>query len=265
MHTLLVCHPRTRSSFFCDSYSKFYNVENFHEFLDFGEPLNKTVLKGKLLNNLTDKLVMEKHLKHIQTCTDEIFSQKGGIVKFFPRHILNTHSEFIGYQYSIANIKNINFQYIPNFHDLLRIENYDQIIFLKRNLHDSTLSYVFNLFGLSSPLLTKEIHKEYLHKKYTNFTITQDYLKHINFFVYEYCLYNKIVAYLQTKYNGLELDYDTCVDYVHNNLSNDIKSRYLETNLNYKNFISNYDEITNYIDNTQKQIENEKFEFVKLK
>lgn len=261
MHILIVTHPRSRSSFLCDAFSKHYQCTNFHELFDFTNPLNHEITKAKLLKNLSEKVIMEKHVTYLQECTKQIFHENSGSVKLFPRHILNTFLESNNYQYSIQDLNNINFQVVPKFDKILEILKFDKIIFLNRDIINSALSYVLNIHIVKAPLLQNELDKIYFHKKISNIEIKPEYYKHLNFFIFEYILYSHIKKYIQSTVScdSIELNYNNCVEYVQTNLTGDIKSQFVETSLDYTKIISNYTEIRNYIINVHQQLLEYKF------
>lgn len=247
MHNIIICHPRSRSSFLCDALEKHYGCANFHEMFDFTPVLQRTITKGKMLDNLDDSLILKNHINYLESCTNKIFSQPSSVIKFFPRHILHTYLNDASYLYSLEHIDKNNFHIVPNFEKYIHLNKFDNIIFLYRNLTESAFSYVLNLHIASLPALLLPADKEFLHKKYKDSIITPNYYKHINFFVFEYILFEQMKEYLKKNYKSLELTYDDAILYVNNNLSNQLKSHYIKTDIDYKSFIANYDEIAEYI------------------
>jgi hypothetical protein len=259
MHILIVGSPRNRTSYLSDAFSKHYNLENLYEILDFTEILRDEIYKGNLKKKLCNVSVMEKHLSYLNQQTQKIFDTNRAVVKLFPRHIVNTTQENYKYPFSIKNIEDINFQLVPNFSKVLRLDKFDEIIILNRDIVDSTISYIFNIFISPIHIIVNEQQKNYIHNSFKNIKINEKYYPLINFYIYEYILGHYLHEYIIKNYKTKELTYNNCIEYVENNLPNGVKTEFYKSDINYKKIISNYDEISDYVNSVYDKLKKQLF------
>jgi hypothetical protein len=189
--------------------------------------------------------IHQKHCSYSSKVTEQVEKQDG-IIKFFPRYLLTYLFTDINDHITIKDIESFNYICETNVTEAYKLNMYDQIIFLERDLVDSAMSFVYAMetqqMLFADPNLAK--HASKLERKiYLDGNIFQK----LNFFIFEYFLYLQLKNFIIQKFNNsIILDYDTCVDYVKNNYNNQ-KSGYSDPKFNYVNRIENYAELKSYI------------------
>lgn len=238
MNILLYCLPRTRSHVLQDILSQHYNLENIWEPYKSAEFTAKKVLFEK------PDLMNQKFVSAIQSISKQLENKNNYVAKMFPMHTYN----YIYYLYTKENYQ-FSKDDIFDLETMHKISRYDQIYILKRkSLVDCIVSFYFAHYH--SQFIFTEKNKSLIDgfrpKRQIKLDIPLEAIKVgvIDYFVLEYqknWLKNK-------NFNIIELDYEDVPNYVSTNFPN-LQTNHVETKYNYKEFILNYDEISQTINN----------------
>jgi hypothetical protein len=248
MNILVISSPRSRSSFFCDHLSKFYNVQNFHEIYDYREKTEMLYSKAKMTDQNFLELLIKDQTAYLHKTTKETL-EISSINKFFPRHIICNSSKINS---DIDNIYNFSYKLVNNFIDVLQISKYDSIFVLQRNITDIVASYLFaiktkKLLHIDSNLL------EYISKKHKNVEFTVEDHSMANYLVFENLLLQSIKSVLQnSKIAYQELNFIDIPKFLEINYKIDQPNSYLESNLDYSKIFSNYKDLNEHCVNVEK-------------
>lgn len=256
MKFLILGRPRCRTSFMGDVFRSQFNAPNFHESFDNTDQIKNQIIRAKLAkaDNLENTI---QHIlkKHYIDVTNNVFKTEHSVIKFFPRYIVypknnilqqfNSHKD---YPYYIKDYSNPQFSIINDYIQVFQLEKYDEILFLNRDLLNSTLSYIFNIFITHIPLYSSDNQVKFFKQKNVVTSIDKTLFPYINFYVYEYILQKQIkqdLIDLGIKFT--ELDYDQCLPYVENRFGKIPKVRFSDPKFDYSQIITNYSEIKSYV------------------
>lgn len=243
MHILIVGLPRSRTSYMASCCANQYKITNFHE--DFDSEFDNLYQRASLLKKSinVDEVSKEKEL-FLRQVTSELFNTKGCVIKLFARHIITlTHSAKI-----LTKTNNLAYKLIDDISSVFRIDDYDHIYIMNRNLMDAAMSFAYGkqtgnmLYLLNDPVKDKKVE------------IKENALAELNYFLLESIVIEQLQLFLNSNYNCINLDYSEAVNYVESNFA-DQKSSYKESNYNYKDLISNYNEIEDHITKFRKSLE----------
>lgn len=244
MKILLISRPRCRTSVFCDTTAQFYNIPNFHEELDYAQTKKNDLYKLQLsrkTNLLAD--LQSLQLTYIKKVTDKV-QIEDGIIKLFPRHILTYKAH---QRYRMAE-NFYEFEYLcnTNISNLFKLNSFDQIFFLERDLLESALSYATCiktghwLFPNNKKLIN------YANKMELDLGSLQ--FNELDFYIFEYLLYLQLKEFILHNYtNCTILHYNNCIDFIKNNYKNLEQAITVDPKFDYSSKFKNYDEIVNYI------------------
>lgn len=259
MHFLILGRPRCRTSFVCDVLGNLHDASNFHESFDNTDQIKNQVIRSKLtkVQNLQNR-ILEVQKKHCTKITNDVFNEKNAVIKLFTRHLVYPSDsikeqffEHKNYPYFFNKIDQPHFLTITDYIDIFQLKRYDEIFFLDRDLVTSTLSYVFNILVMKSPLYSSENQIKVLKQKNITITIEENLYPYINFYVYEYIIQTQIKKDLQnSNIKFTELNYDDCIPYITNRFNKMPVSKFSDTKLDYSTIITNYSEIQDYINQT---------------
>lgn len=242
MNILLLCLPRTRSSLLQDILSQHYQLENVWEPYKPAEFICKNVLFDK------PELMNDKFIKAIKNISKKLEQKNNFIAKIFPMQTYNSMLYLYSQKYQFG--KND----ILDLEDTYNISRYDIIYILKRkNLVDCIVSFYFAHYHSQFVFTTqnKSMIEVYKPKNKIKLNIPLEAIRSgvIDYFVLEY--HKNWLEKNNRKV--INLDYDEIPNYIHDNFPK-LKSRHIETNYNYKEFIINYDEILGQIESTKKEL-----------
>ena len=140
MHILVIGKPRCRTSYLTSAMVNKYNISyNYHEDYNYNFNFNEYIERVKLIKSCPDiQHVYEKQLNHLETITEKVFSQNNGIIKLFPRHIIS----HLGDKRKIYSYKDFNYKIVSNISKTLRLDKFNQIFLLDRELPNAAISYI---------------------------------------------------------------------------------------------------------------------------
>lgn len=247
MKILVVSRPRCRTTFLCESASIFYNVTNFHEDYDYIMQKYRIDYQRYFLLRKTPELQELSHnlCSHVKSISEKVEKQNG-IIKLFPRYLLSYFFTNVGSHMCIEDFTNFKYTCETNVSEIFKLNTYDQIIFLERNLVDSAISYAHGI-QTKKMLFTDQNLVNYELKKQQKVYIDDQVLCNLNFFIFEYYLYFQLKSFILQNYKGITLNYDTCIDYVKNNYNIQTRIKYVDTNFDYSNKIENYAKVKSYV------------------
>lgn len=232
MKTLIIARPRTRSNLLIHAHSEFHNLVDKHEIYTLGT--------GKIIESNTKNINFKHSLfeSQVKKITEENFKQDNFVIKLFPRMvILGNHH--------IENLDSYEHRIIDNLSYFYNIQKYDKIYFLNRNIIDSVCSYMFGLH-VQSFISTDTSLYDY------NESVIIDIDDRLNFYLYEYAIQSRIKDFIERKNLSCTiLDYQDIPQYVGFTYPN-IKNKTIDSKIDYKKIITNYNEVCDYISQTYK-------------
>ena len=228
----LISRGRTQSSAIVRTLSKKYNLDDEFElyFQAHNHIIKYQSIKALGNRNYNSTIDFQNQLKAI---TNNIFLKENFICKLWPSMLIAPPTMFRKDQ-TFDNIKN---QIIFNISEYFQIANYDQLYYINKDLHHSTLSWVYTK-------KTKLFHRS----KFTEYTpplitIDDTDLDTIRFYILEYCLQEKIKDFLcEQKIPYIDIT-ETYNEYIDIDV---IKTTV--TNNDYTKLITNYDMLPKFID-----------------
>lgn len=249
MHVLVIGKPRSRTSFLTSALINKFNIshnhhENFNYNFNYNDYLEKLALT-KSNPNIED--VYKKQLRHLENITEQVFAENNGIIKIFPRHIIS----HLGEKRKIYSYKDFTFKVMLNVSEIFQLNKYNKILLLNRDLQDSAISYIVGkitgqaLFTESDKLISDQIAN-------TAITITKDHIPQLNYYIFEYIVYEDLYNFIKNNYDCTLLHYDTVVKYV----SEDLKisdNFYVNPKFNYSKIVTNYSDIVQYCNSKREE------------
>jgi len=242
MNILVICRLRTRSTYFLKTMCNHYNLHNYNEDY-FTLPTSYSC--ALQYANFTPIFYQRhqhnwgKYSEKFQERTNNYFTKNNFGIKLFSK-MISSHPVFL------HSDQFRNAQIMPNLKKSCKLELYDSVYFLDRNLVESVASYAYSL------IVGKSIYKEYIVGKIVEFT--NNLYPAVNSYILDYLIQRKIEKIL-LKYNipYTYLDYNDIPNFLRNyNQSIDMP---VDTKYNYKNLIINYDELVNYTNTIYSQLQ----------
>jgi hypothetical protein len=222
----LISRGRTQSSAIVRSLSKKYNLtDNFELYFN----AHNQIMKYENIKSLGNKNFHQQ----IRNITNTVFLKENFICKLWPSMLIAPPSKFEKNQ----TFDDIKKKIIFNITEYFRIKDYDQLYFINKDLHHSTLSWIYTK-------KTNLFHRG----KFTEYsppiiTIDDADLDIVRFYILEYCLQEKIKDFLceqKIPYIDITESYNEYID------TDLIKT--IATNNDYTKLITNYDTLPNFID-----------------
>lgn len=243
MKILVICRPRTRSTFLINALSSFYNLENKDE--------NYKFCHKKFNHNLVDNNRFTLFQNCIKLTTQNYFKEDNFIIKLFPRMLTISN-------YEIDSVDEYNFKHINDLSYFTNINKYDKVYFLSRNLVDSVCSWAYGNFINHFNFYNIKDFQETLSMNLSlEIDLNNDPI--LKFYIFEAVILDCWKSFLDRNINFTTLDYSDIPEYVTNNLGNIVHTT-IETKFDYKNLISNYGsletEIQNYYDICYNKVKN---------
>jgi hypothetical protein len=233
----LISRGRTQSSAILWTLFKKHNLtKNLGEI--YFEASNN-IVKYQSIKTLSDKnySVNDDFQQQLKDITNAIFLRERFVCKLWPSMLIMPKHKFKNNQ----TFDDIKSKIIFNITEYFRILDYDQLYYIDRDLHKSSISWVY-------AKKTKLFHN-YKNMKYSPLPITIDEndLDIIRFYVLESCLQEKIKDFLDREkilYTDITEKYTDYID--------DSATPATLTNNDYTKLITNYDILPNFIDNWYK-------------
>lgn len=251
MKILVLSRPRCRTTLLCEASSKFYRIPNFHENFDYIREKYKTdYIRYNLLKKNPSLQELNQNLKlHINKVNSKL-EETGGVIKFFPRYLLSYFFGSEKHHMSIDDFQKFNYLCETNISDLFKLNTYDQLIFLDRNLVDSAISYIYAIQTDQILFYDKDV-LNYQSKKSQSIEIRPEIFSILDFFILEFCIYEQLKTFISEKYKTyMFLTYENCTEYISNNYKNEKELTLLDPKYNYSSKISNYSKLESYINET---------------
>lgn len=232
----LISRGRTQSSAIVQTLSKKYNIDTGFEiyFNAHNHVINYKKLKSLINKKYNSNNDFQIQIKNI---TNSIFLKENVICKLWPS-MLSEPPNRITDNDTFDDIKN---KTIFNISEYFRIKEYDQLYYINKDLHHSTISWVYTK---KTKLFHRVKNNDYLTPL---ITIDKDDLNLIKFYILEYCLQEKIKDFLceqKIPYTDITKTYNQYID-------NDIINLTV-TNNDYAKLITNYDMLPSFIDDWYK-------------
>lgn len=230
MKILVICRPRTRSTYLIDAISSHYNITNLKE--RFSNP------SGKFNSSVTTQKVDDWYypifMGNVKQQINKMFQHGDFVMKLWPRMLMLYKDD------SIIPVKQItDLTYYAN------IKKFDNIFFLDRNLVDSACSWMYSS-TIQQYTFTHTDAPSIKLSEVPNLTIdlNSPFLK---LFVYEAVILGKYKEFLlNNKLAFTALDYDDVKGYIDNHFVN-FQSNSVPTQFNYSEIITNYSEVKEYV------------------
>ncbi len=244
MKVLVLSTVRTRSSYLLDCLCKYYNLNNFYEHYAQLQFDVKRVASTDLF---------AKYQELIRSKTEQINVVDNVGVKIHPTNFINVfkyhHDDSYQGPWNINSINDfVNIDYY-NF------QQYDKVFILTRkNFIDLYCSWITGQ-KLNKLLYTK-LERNLIEKNKTNYNIKL-HPKIAKILLFDSWFLDNVKDYLNIDNNKItNLDYDTATDFVSKNFTN-VSSQYLDTQFNYRELITNYQEIQEGLLQIQTEFQNE--------
>jgi hypothetical protein len=248
MKVIIISRGRTRSSHLQKSISNTHNLRDLKENLIRGlhayDPEFDIRYKNSKIN--IDELRFNQHKQLLINWTKTFFAQNNYVVKLWPRMLVSKPHEIT------YNLQDYKPNIVTDLSTILKLQEYDKVYFLDRNLIDSVYSWVYA--NITNNFLFFEGDKSYVKhlQQYDKISVKEEHFSMLKFYIYEIALQNKIREYLLIKnINHTLLNYDEIPDYVDKNFNK--LSIYKDAKFDYSKKIANYDELSNYINQTYDQ------------
>lgn len=229
----LISRGRTRSSIVQESLSRKHRLFNNFEIYLQAQKVIKLNEKSDDLNNF------QKKLKNI---TDTIFLKQNFICKLWPSMLISRPHMFENTQ-PFDDIKD---KIIFNISEYFRISDYDELYYLNRDLHHSTISWIYRC---KRNKLMNSV--KYLQSNTSDsplvITIDDNDLSIARFYILEYCLQEKIKDFLDEQkipYTDITETYDQYIDNKIHHIT--------PSNNDYSKLITNCDMLPKFIDDWYK-------------
>lgn len=228
----VVSRGRTHSTAIVQSLSAKLNVPNYREIYRTIPDLIKK--DYRLIRQRSIELEFLRFKSDVLKITDRCFSQPSFITKIWPSMLIY----HLSYQMPVdKTFDMIKKHTLFNIKEYLKIDQYDKLYFIDRNLETSTASWVY-------------AYKNQLYHFGKNggepyrptITITQKDFDTARFYILEYCLQQKLKTFLQDNNIIFEDITDNCFEFINNNM---VTIR--QTNNDYQSLITNYDELQSFI------------------
>lgn len=284
MNICIIGTPRSRSTFFVDSLKEEYNLKNWYEHYDIGNlaklGLRELVLinKENTIEGKTNKK-FEIYQNFIKSSTNELLADKefnGNVIKFWGRHVVpvlhkrpekmifdNKHYEsnknkLLSNRF-IYNLEDFNPYIVTDFSNHFQLQKYNKLYILDRNILDSMSSLVYSIF-LDKRIYQKNIISDIKllrNLKETPPKLNVDTnLPWVKFGIFELAVVHHIEKYLlDNQITYTKISYDEIPNYVKNNFPKYKEENHItvNSNLNYNELISNYDEFSEFVNKFYKQ------------
>lgn len=231
----LICRGRTRSTAIIQSLSAKLHVSNYREiYRTIPEIMKKDY---KLVRQQSIDLELSRFKTLVLETTEKCFSQDSFITKIWPSMFTYHLYYKMSTNETFDMIKNNTIFDITKY---FRLNQYDKLYFIDRDLHTSASSWVYahkhNLYHFSKKGITNP-HKPTITLNEKDFNV-------VRFYVLEYCLQQKLKKYLLDNNIVFEDITDNSLELIDDSLA-----RIRRTDSNYKSLIRNYDELHSLITN----------------
>jgi hypothetical protein len=227
----LISRGRTCSTAIIQSIAAKYNISNQHEI--YTQTYNLIQNDYLLRKKKSLELERDKFESELKNITNKLFSQNGFIVKIWPRMLIYPHSMSASTTFGMIK-QNATF----NITEYFKINQYDKLYFLDRDLHVSTASWTYSkkthIFHYNKGDLTKP--------RRPIITINEKDYDIIRFYVLEYCLQQKLKKFLLDSNIDFEDITNNSLDLIDNSVATMRK-----TDNDYESLITNYDELQSFI------------------
>jgi hypothetical protein len=226
----LISRGRTQSSAIVRTLAKKFNLkDNFEIYFQ----SHKTVINpSKTLINKNYDITKDFH-KQLKITTNNIFLEENFICKLWPSMLCEPPNIFTNNQ-TFDDVRN---KIIFNISEYFRIKEYDQLYYINKELHHSTISWAYSK---QTQLFHRYKSKDYLTPI---ITLNDNDLNIIRFYILEYCLQEKIKDFLceqKIPYTDITETYNQYID------TDVIQTT--TTNNDYTKLITNYDMLPKFID-----------------
>lgn len=239
MHILVIGKPRCRTSYLTSAMVNKFNISNnYYENYNYNFNFEGYIEKLKLTKSNPDiEHIVKKQSNHLETITEKLFSENNGIIKLFPRHIIS----HLGDKRKIYSFKDFNYKIISNISKTLRLDKFNTILLLDRELPNAAISYIVG--KITGQALFTEQEKVLVNNIASSpITITEAFIPQLNYFILEYIVYQDLYNFMKNNYNCKTLHYDNVVSYVTKELNiND--NYYIDPKFDYSKIVTNYDDI----------------------
>lgn len=232
----LISRGRTQSSAIVDTLSKKHNLDNnFEKYFQ----VHKRIIKYQNVKSLSNiKYNRDNDFQQqIKNVTNEIFIKENFICKLWPSMLIMPDHKFQIDQ----TFDDIKKKIIFNISEYFRIKEYDQLYYINKDLHHSTISWVYTK-------KTNLFHRgKFTEYSTPTITVEDDDIDTIKFYILEYCLQEKIKDFLHEQkipYTDISETYNQYID-------TEILTTVV-TNNDYTKLISNYDTLPSFIDDWYK-------------
>lgn len=241
---------RTRSSVLSLSISNYHDSDNYFGQYDGITPSFKTkIYFSKLPLDQQKSAKLKFFQEEVKKMTLEVLSKPNNVVKLFPRYMI---------YHEIPSVKDHAKSVLPkNYNDLIiitdieeyfQLSKFQKIYFLQRDVTDSICSYGYGIY-LKKFQFVDEPELNYFTKISRPISIDLN-SGWLDFCIFEYMLLNHLRSYLDDKKLSYHLlDYDDIPKYCSDRYSGTEIGNYKYSGFNYKNLITNYEEVRKYIFN----------------
>jgi hypothetical protein len=246
MKIIIISRARTRSSYLQQNLAFNYGLTNLGERLGKASYAYSPSLNMKYMFNKGDinDLRFQHYQKLLVTITKDFFDKDNFVVKLFPRMLLSFPQQITG------KIEDYRPNIVTNLTECIKLQEYDKIYFLDRELTDSACSWIYATITKNFLFFEGDrLYHDHI-KKYNTITITEKYFSILDYYIYEMALQQEIKKFLISKnIQHTSLDYYDIPNYVSNNC-NKISNVFKNSNFDYTQKITNYTEINDYINHT---------------
>lgn len=238
MKIALISRGRTRSTAILQSLSDEYKVENFNE----NYFRTHSIIKQRIgiMKNSSYGEHLNFFKRKVKETTHEYFQHENFCCKIFPSMlVLPQHVIPEG-----ETLDTTKTRILFNLEEYLQLSQYDSIYFLDRNLHESTLSWIYTR-------KTGQYHTFENDKTIFNpiNLVSEDY-ERAKFYVLEYILQQKIKEYLIDK----KIAFTEVSDHNYKNYANDKNSIGMQERfVPYDKLIDGCSNLTNLITKTYEE------------
>lgn len=251
MNICVIGRARTRSSIFCESVASYYGLKNFNEqYAVASAPIFNPFLFRGLTQEEKNTFNWNRYKSEIRKVTEEMFQTNHFVTKLWPKWFVQNYQ---GKRVLSENLT--EFKIITNLQEYFKILDYDKIYWIDRTVTDSICSlafvYTVHKFHSTISILDNPIFID------TNSRWVQHYL-------FDILISRKFKLFLDDKniaYN--QLTYDDVPNYCIKQYAGIEGFEFKDGRRNYKNLISNYNEVDEYVSNFLKNkfylVENIKF------
>jgi hypothetical protein len=231
----LISRGRTRSTTILFSLTEQNQLRNFGEDYFRAHIILKEHLE--IRRNLDSEKIIKLFEQKINEITNQMFTHGNFGCKIFTSMFVTPPSHIIKNTDTLSTIKS---RTIFDATKYFRLQDYDKLYFLDRNLHDSAVSWIYTR-------KTKLYHTWKGEEKlsYTTIDLNEEDYGRAKFYVLEYILQQKLKKYMIEKsISFTEIDDSNYQEYLS-------ESSPLEKNLvDYKDVIQGYQQLLEFIDKT---------------